>query len=127
MNDCTRVLMTFEDPELEAALRATEGVDLQVAVDGDAALRAISQVEVACVASFDRELLSRGSRLRWIQAFLGGVERILFPELVASHIPLTCVKETFGASGAEHALAVMLAVSYRLHYYLRAPSKRTFG
>jgi phosphoglycerate dehydrogenase-like enzyme len=89
-------------------------------------MAAIQEAEVVCVASFDAELLSRATRLQWIQAFLGGVERLLFPELLSSPIPLTCVKECFAAPGADHALAVILAVSYRVDYYLRAQAHREF-
>src|SRR5882757_7937150 len=86
----------------------------------------IPEAEVACVAGFDNELLQRGTSLKWVQAFLGGVERVLFPEFVSHTIPLTCVKECFAAPGAEHAMAVILAISYRVNYYLRAQSRRTF-
>jgi phosphoglycerate dehydrogenase-like enzyme len=126
MNDVTRMLMTFEDGELADAMRAVRGVDLRVAAGRKAALDAIGDAEVACVAPFDAELLARGTRLRWVQAFLGGVEAVLCPELVASPIPLTCVKECFAAPGADHAMASILAVTYRLDYYLRAQARRTF-
>jgi phosphoglycerate dehydrogenase-like enzyme len=120
------LLMTFEDSALQAALERIEGFGLTVAPDRGASLADISEAEVVCVASFDRELLDRAANLRWIQAYLGGVDRLLFPELVSSPIPLTCVKECFAAPGAEHAMAVILAVSYRLDYYLRAQSRRDF-
>jgi phosphoglycerate dehydrogenase-like enzyme len=119
--------MTFEDTALQSALKDIEGYQLEVAPDRASALTAIPEAEVVCVANFDRELLERAKKLQWIQAFLGGVERVLFPELVANSIPLTCVKECFGAPGAEHALAVLLAVSYRVDYYLRAQARREFS
>jgi phosphoglycerate dehydrogenase-like enzyme len=119
--------MTFEDAALQRELETVEGFQLEVTPNRTSALAAIPEAEVACVASFDRELLERGKNLRWIQAFLGGVERVLFPELATSSIPLTCVKECFGAPGAEHAMAVLLAVSYRVDYYLRAQARREFS
>jgi phosphoglycerate dehydrogenase-like enzyme len=120
------LLLTFEDSDLQQALERAEGYDVRVAPDRDAALRMIPDAEVACVAGFDKELLERATSLKWVQAFLGGVERVLFPEFVANSIPLTCVKECFAAPGAEHAMAVILAVSYRVDYYLRAQARRTF-
>jgi phosphoglycerate dehydrogenase-like enzyme len=121
-----KLLMTFEDEALEKALKSVDGYAVIVAGDRANALDSIADAEVACVSSFDRELLERGKNLRLIQAFLGGVERVLFPELVVSPIPLTCVKECFAAPGAEHAMAIILAVGYRVDYYLRAQSRRTF-
>ncbi len=119
--------MTFEDPDLQSALQAVDGYRLEVASDHESALNAIPEADVACVAEFDRELLDRAKKLCWIQAFLGGVERVLFPELVKSAIPLTCVKECFGVPGADHAMAILLAVSYRVDYYLRAQARREFS
>jgi phosphoglycerate dehydrogenase-like enzyme len=120
------LLLTFEDADLQQALQGAEGYDLHVAHDRETALRMLPEAEVACVAGFDNELLQRGKNLKWVQAFLGGVERVLFPEFVSNSVPLTCVKECFAAPGAEHAMAVILAVSYRVDYYLRAQSRRTF-
>lgn len=111
---------------LQKALEAVEGYSIKIAPDHPSAMAAIPEAEVACVASFDRELLDRAANLSWIQAFLGGVERVLFPELVSRPVPLTCVKECFAAPGAEHAMAVILAVSYRVDYYLRAQARRDF-
>jgi phosphoglycerate dehydrogenase-like enzyme len=122
----TRVLQTFEEPVLTDAMRSVPGVEVQVAPDRESALRAIGEAEVACVAAFDPELLARATRLKWVQAFLGGVEAVLCPELAAGPIPLTCVKECFAAPGADHAMASILAVTYRLDYYLRAQARRTF-
>ena len=121
------LVLTFEDPDLQEALQSLEGYRVTVALDRESALAAMPKAEVACVAGFDSELFDRGKSLQWIQAFLGGVERVVCPELIASPIPLTCVKECFAAPGAEHAMAVILAVSYRLDYYLRAQSRKAFS
>ena len=126
MNRAISLLLTFEDNDLQEALEHADGYNVRIAPDREAALRMIPEAEVACVAGFDNELLQRGTSLKWVQAFLGGVERVLFPEFVSNSIPLTCVKECFAAPGAEHAMAVILAVSYRVDYYLRAQSRRTF-
>lgn len=127
MSDVTRLLMTFHDPELAEAMQTVPGIDVQVATDRQAALKGIGDAEVVCAASFDGELMRHATRLRWVQAFLGGVEAVLCPELAASPIPLTCVKECFAAPGADHAMAVILAVAYRVDYYLRAQMRRTFA
>ena len=126
MSETLRLLITFDFPELKKALETVDGYAVETATDRDEILSKIGDADVACVARFDAELLARGKRLKWVQAFLGGVEAVLFPELVQSTIPLTCVKETFAAPGADHAMAAILAVTYRLDYYLRQQAVRIF-
>ena len=126
MSHVTKLLITFDDKDLNDAMRSVPGVDVRVTTTREAALDAIADVEVACVDSFNAELLARAKKLRWVQAFLGGVEAVVCPELAAAPIPLTCVKECFAAPGADHAMASILAVTYRLDYYLRAQARRTF-
>ena len=76
----------------------------------------IADADVMVVGRIDAEILAAGRRLRLIQAFGGGVNGMLFPELVGSDVPLTCLKPCFGTVGAEHALAAMLSFTRRFHY-----------
>src|SRR5438128_118081 len=103
----TRVLITFELKGLAEAARAVKGVEVTATTSRDQILRRIPEAEVLCVTDFDAEMLSRAKSLRWVQALLGGVERVLFPEFVASPVPLTCVKQCFAAPGADHAMAAI--------------------
>lgn len=82
--------------------------------------------EVACVGAFDAEMLRVARNLRWIHAMSGGVGPFLFPEMVASPVPLTCIKECFDVPGSEYAFAVMLAFARRLDYDIRQRPFRTF-
>jgi phosphoglycerate dehydrogenase-like enzyme len=119
-------LLTFDESPLQRAMEGVSDYRIIVASTREQAFDAIADAEVACVDSFDVELLKRGENLKWIQAYLGGVDRMMFPEIVESPVTLTCVKECFAAPGAEHAMATILAVSYRLDYYLRSQARRTF-
>jgi len=122
----TSLLLTFDELPLQHAMESVSDYRVVVTPTREQTLDAIADAEVACVDGFDVELLKRGKKLKWIQAFLGGVDRLMFPELIESPVSLTCVKECFAAPGAEHAMATILAVSYRLDYYLRAQARRTF-
>jgi len=55
------------------------------------------------------ELLAEAKQLRWIQSMGAGVERLLFPELVASKIVVTNAQGLYTPQISEHVLAMMLA------------------
>ncbi len=58
-----------------------------------------------------RENWGRFGRLRWVHAGSAGVERVLFPELVASDVVLTNSRYVFDETLAEYTIALMLALS----------------
>jgi phosphoglycerate dehydrogenase-like enzyme len=58
---------------------------------------------------------ARASRLRWIHCTAASVTGVLFPELVASDIVVTNARGLHAESMAEHALAMMLAFTRKLH------------
>lgn len=69
---------------------------------------------------FGRELLDRaGASLRWVHAQGAGCEEYCIPELVERGIVLTNGRIIQGPSVADHALALLLALSRNLHYHLR--------
>lgn len=58
-----------------------------------------------------RELFQRARQLKWIQTILTGVDPILFPELVESDVILTSTKGIVGTHLADHAFALLLAIT----------------
>lgn len=59
-------------------------------------------------------LVRSGRRLRWVQVHAGGVEELLFPELLESAITLTSAKIIKGPEMADHAMALLLALTRQL-------------
>jgi D-2-hydroxyacid dehydrogenase (NADP+) len=59
-------------------------------------------------------LVRSGRRLRWVQLHAGGVEEALFPELRESAITLTSAKIIKGPEMADHAMALLLALTRQL-------------
>ena len=57
-----------------------------------------------------RENWKRFGRLRWVHTGTAGVERVLFPELVASDVVLTNSRYVFDEALAEYTIALMLAL-----------------
>ncbi len=103
-----------------------DGIEVEVCAEPKEIMKRIEEVEVACVGHFDAEILRAAKKLRWVHAFSGGVNGLIFPEFVAGRIPMTCLKGSFDVPAAEHALAVMLAFSRRLEYDIRQRPKRVF-
>jgi phosphoglycerate dehydrogenase-like enzyme len=67
------------------------------------------------------EVLSQARRLRYYQSIGAGVDAILTPELVESDVILASEKGGVGIHLAEHALALLLALTRGLHTSLRQP------
>ncbi len=115
-----RVVITFNawEDRLRKGAAAHGYGDLELVFSEDKAtiLDRIGDAQVALVGLFDADMLRAGEALRWAHACSGGVNGLLFEELVASDLPLTCLKPVFSTVGAEHALAAMLGFARRLHF-----------
>ena len=124
-NGKTKLVITVELEGLAESAQRVPGYEIVTAYDRPSALEKLKQADVLCVHRFDAELFRAAPNVKWIHAMMGGVEKILFPELIASDIPLTCVKECFSIPGAQHALASMLAVCSRLPDYWWQRNRKT--
>jgi len=114
MTRTLRVLVNWQ-PEGIERIASIPGVDLRTAADRAETLAQIPEVEVAFVGLFDAEILAAARRLSWLHCGAAGVESYLFPEFVASPVLFTCSKACFDVTATEHAMAVILAFSRRLH------------
>ena len=65
------------------------------------------------------ELFSRAARLVYYHSIGAGVDSILTPELVNSDVPLASEKGEVGIHLAEHAFALLLALTRGLHTAIR--------
>jgi phosphoglycerate dehydrogenase-like enzyme len=102
---------TAEDPP--PGLHVVEQVvDVAYATSVEALAQAVDDADVLLAWRADRELLApawpSAGALKWIQAASAGVDQLLFPELVESHVVLTNARGVFDAGIAEHVLGVML-------------------
>jgi len=123
----TNLLFTWKPPfSLDRIQNAVEGLKVQVSDDPAEILKLLPDAEIVCVANWNAEMLRVAKKLRWVQAFSGGINGLLFPEFVVSPIPLTSLKGNFSLPAAEYAMGVMLAFSRRLEYDIRQRPQRTF-
>jgi len=61
------------------------------------------------------DMIRAAKKLQWVQVFSAGVETYLTPELVNSNITLTNCKIVQGPEIADHAFAMLLALTRELH------------
>lgn len=65
------------------------------------------------------ELLASARQLRWIQAPTAGMERFLFPELVAHSCVVTGMRGIYSDVIADHVYGYLLCFVRNLHVYIR--------
>jgi phosphoglycerate dehydrogenase-like enzyme len=108
---------------IEANLRDPRFAHLTIKFCADRAesLREIADADAAWVDGFDAEMLAAGRRLKWVHFMRGGVDKSMFPELLASPVQVTCLKELFATPGAEFALMAMLMVQRRMTWGVGRP------
>jgi len=107
-----KILFTFGGMERgvrEAAERNAFSGNLVFTTEQEAAAREIADADVVAIGLFSRAMLAAARNLHFVQAMTGGVPAsVLFPQMLSSAVPLTCLKPLFGPVGGEHALAAML-------------------
>lgn len=87
------------------------GVTLHAAAQGDALANQLAEAD-ATIGLCDAVTLAAAPKLRWIQALTVGVEHCVgVPGLAERGILLTNMQRTSGAQIAEHALALLLALT----------------
>lgn len=68
--------------------------------------------------------LARARRLRWLHSWAAGPDMLLYPEMVASDVVLTCSKGNGAVPLAEHAVMLMLLLNRDARRWLRAQDER---
>ncbi len=91
---------------------------MQVAADQQAGIALAPTAEIMVGWNVPREAVQQAPHLRWVHSTGAGVDRLLFPEILGQEILVTT------SSGihhwlVEHVLAVVLALSRRLHLAVR--------
>lgn len=110
-------------------LRPLKELSAQCTISLDPAeLRAaVAEAEVILNCTGSSELLApiwpETKRVRWVHSLSAGVEGQLFPELVASDVPLTNARGVYKRSLAEWALAAMLFFAKDLRRMLRSQAE----
>ena len=68
--------------------------------------------------------LPAAKRMKWVHSWSAGPDKQLFPEFVASPIPLTCSKGNGAVPLAEHAVMLMLMLNRNMQRWQQAQRER---
>src|SRR5207247_1306914 len=112
-------------PEQDAEILAAAGTDsvLVVAKTPDRQREEIVDADVL-FGRVSSEIFVAARRLRYYHCLGAGVDSVLSPELVESDVILASEKGEVGIHLAEHAFALLLALTRGLHTALREPDFR---
>ncbi len=102
--------VALSDAQL-ARIRAAAGDATVVVATETAAMRQEVRDADVVFGNFDADLFERGGQLRWVQTLGAGVDGLLFEDFARSDIILTSEKGFVGPHLAEHAFALLLALT----------------
>lgn len=116
------------EPTLKVLDKLGDGVNLTIAKTADELGDALAEARVlfnwAGPKGEIRNVLERAPKLEYIHARYAGLDALLFPELIASHVPLTNGSGTFSQSLGEFVMAGALYWAKDLPRMLRAKAER---
>ena len=95
-------------PGSEVAVVDSEGEALELAAEADVIMGFVSP-----------RLFAAAPKLRWVHAIASGVDRYLYPEFREGEVVLTSEKGQVGGQLAEHAFALLLALTRRVAAAIR--------
>jgi phosphoglycerate dehydrogenase-like enzyme len=120
------VVAAGDDAQLEALRAMLPGVEILAAAEGEALDAQLATAQVA-VGLCNEQTLAAGKQLHWIQALQVGVERcVAVPGFAQRGIVLTNMQRTSGPPIAEHAIAMLLALTRGLPHYARQQQTGTW-
>jgi phosphoglycerate dehydrogenase-like enzyme len=116
-----KILISNADPALVQELESATPLARLVPVTGQDVMREIADAD-AFIGEITPEQVRAGKKLRWVQTMSAGVERVLHlsggGDLRASDIVLTNNQIVQGPEIADHAMALLLALSRGIPTFL---------
>lgn len=124
-------LLTAPGEAPPPGLAPLEGrAELRHASSREALIDALAEADILLVTDFRSALLAEAwpyaRRLQWIHATSAGVDTLLFPELIASPIPLTNARGIFDRPIAETVLGLVLLFAKDLRTTLALQQRRAW-
>jgi phosphoglycerate dehydrogenase-like enzyme len=121
-----KVLISFDLPNIyvERIRKVSPNIDVVQSRDKDEALDLIHDIDILFAGFFSLELFLAAKKLKWIQAWGAGVDRLLLPQVVKSDVVVTNAGGVHPTSVSEHAIALILCLCRKLHLYVRNQSER---
>jgi len=124
--DDVRVVVSGVAEELRDLISQVPGAAVSFADDADTLAALVPDAEVVA-GDIGPDLLARARRLRWIQSWAAGPNRMLYPELSDSDIVLTCAKGNGAVPLAEHAMLLIGMLNSGAQQWLDAQRERRWA
>ncbi|MGH9672269.1 MAG: D-2-hydroxyacid dehydrogenase [Bryobacteraceae bacterium] len=116
----------FTDDALRQYREAGKDVDIVVAKPGDEFAREIADAD-AVIGGISRALFPKAKKLKWVQSYSAGVEDYQWKEFIDSSVVLTNCKIVQGPTIADHAMALLLALTRDLHRFYQERSREEWN
>ena len=117
--------------EIQGIDRIANHAEIRCAPDLDSMKRCLPEAEVLLGWNFRakelRETWHLAQNLRWVQWSGAGVDALLFPELISSHVVLTNARGVFDRAMAESVLGFMLSFAKGFTETFRAQAERRWN
>ena len=110
------------DEHVERLREVAPGVDILLVRSEEEAGKEIRDAEIH-FGGLSPETFRAAGRLLWAQTTSAGIERMLFPEMVESEVVLSNASGAYDVPIAEHAFALMLALTRDLRPLIRLQAK----
>ncbi len=121
--DGQKVVVVGQSSELVAELESGKPDSITIAHvtdrgEGDAnLLREVADAD-AIIGNPTLAVVRAAKRLRWVQITSAGVKPYLYPELVDSEVVMTNAQTLSSAAIADHAFAMLLALTRKLNHFI---------
>ena len=113
----------FTREHLNKIQAVSEDLDIVVPQTVEETQSEIRDTEIV-FGDFSPEMFAEARNLRWVQSIGSGIDGVLFDDFVESDVTLTSAKGTVGIHLADHAWALVLALTRGIHTALREKTWR---
>ena len=113
----------FTREHLNKIQAVSEDLDIVVPQTVEETQSEIRDTEIV-FGDFSPEMFAEARDLRWVQSIGSGIDGVLFDDFVESDVTLTSAKGTVGIHLADHAWALILALTRGIHTALREKTWR---
>jgi len=121
-----KIVVTGLSPDAISELRAAApGVTIVAAGREDVARQAADADAV--FGTINPALIKAGKKLKWVQIYSAGVDRLITPELRSSGITLTNCKIIQGPNIADHSMALLLTLTRGMNVAVDNRTAETWG